>query len=71
MHENAAIREWSVVSDVAVKFSFQSVPSIPRGSNTLNIKNKISTLDFVLFFIFVIFAVVDMNCEFICFKIFF
>ena len=32
---------------------------------------KISTLDFVLFFIFVIFAVVDMNCEFICFKIFF
>ena len=32
---------------------------------------EISTLDFVLFFIFVTFAVVDMNYEFICFKIFF
>ena len=30
MHENAAIREWSVASDVTVKFSFKSVPSIPR-----------------------------------------
>ena len=30
-----------------------------------------STLDFVLFFIFVIFAVVDMNYEFTGFKIFF
>ena len=30
---------------------------------------ELSTLDFVLFFIFVIFAVVDMNYEFICFKI--
>ena len=31
---------------------------------------EISTKDFVLFFIFVIFAVVDMNYEFIGFKIF-
>ena len=31
---------------------------------------EISTLDFVLFFIFVIFAAVDMNYEFIGFKIF-
>ena len=30
---------------------------------------EISTLDFVLFFIFVISAVVDTNYEFICFKI--
>ena len=32
---------------------------------------EISTLDFVLFFIFVILAVVDMNYEFIFLKIFF
>ena len=32
---------------------------------------EISTVDFVLFFIFVIFAIADMNYEFICFKIFF
>ena len=31
---------------------------------------EISTVDFVLFFIFVIFAIADMNYEFICFKIF-
>ena len=30
MHENATIREWSVASDVTVKFLFKSVPSIPR-----------------------------------------
>ena len=32
---------------------------------------EISTLDSVLFFIFVVFAAVDMNYEFICFSIFF
>ena len=30
MYENAAIREWSVASDVTVIFSFKGVPSIPR-----------------------------------------
>ena len=29
MRENAAVREWWVVSDVTVKFSFKSVPLIP------------------------------------------
>ena len=32
---------------------------------------EIRTLDFVLFFVFVIYAVVDMNYEFISFKVFF
>ena len=32
---------------------------------------EIIDLDFALFFIFVILALVDMNYEFICFKIFF
>ena len=32
---------------------------------------EMSALDFILFFIFVIFAVVDMNYDFICFKILF
>ena len=42
MHENTAIREWSVASDVAVKFSFNSVPSIPRVvQHAVNIENEL------------------------------
>ena len=41
MHENAAFQEWSVAS-VTLKFSINSVPSIPRvQQHAVNIENEL------------------------------
>ena len=37
MHENTAIREWSVAFDVTVKFLFKSIPS----NIVVNIENEL------------------------------
>ena len=42
MHENAETREWSVASDVTVKFLVKSVPSITRvKQRAVNIVNEL------------------------------